>query len=80
MKLATGPEIDSFPLNDAVNHWFGVRKRRLGRLYQSSKPKVLVTQSQAISEIDEQNECAQCDGECEEEVLEECVVSEFIDV
>jgi len=38
MKLASGPDIQSFPLG-AVTHWYMSRRRRLARLYQSSKSK-----------------------------------------
>ena len=38
MKLATGPEIETFPYELAVRHWNKEKKRRLARLYQPKKP------------------------------------------
>lgn len=66
MKMAAGPEIESFALNDAVDHWYRARRRRLGRLYQPSKQKTPAAETNGISQVE------QC--ECEEEI-----VTEFID-
>jgi len=49
MKLAAGPEIESFPVSEAVSHWYSVRRRRLARLYQQSKSTV--TDSQTVPEL-----------------------------
>ena len=37
MKLSTGPDIEDFPYPAAIQHWRKEKKRRLARLYQSSK-------------------------------------------
>ena len=38
MKLATGPEIETFPYKLATRHWNKEKKCRLARLYQRKKP------------------------------------------
>jgi len=40
MKLAAGPEIESFPVSEAVSHWYSVRRRRLARLYISNQSRL----------------------------------------
>ena len=37
MKLAVGPEIESFPYERAIRHWHREKRRRLARLYAPSK-------------------------------------------
>lgn len=37
MKLSTGPDLDSFPYQQAIRHWHMEKKRRLLRLYLPSK-------------------------------------------
>jgi len=37
MKLAVAPDLEQFPINRAVAHWYNARRRRLGRLYQPSQ-------------------------------------------
>ena len=39
MRLAVGPCVKEFPYARAIHHWNGVKRRRLARLYQPSKPK-----------------------------------------
>ena len=65
MKMAAGPDIECYPLVKAVTHWYGMRRRRLGRLYQPSKSKcdqtsqstVKSTHLQYVTDPAEEQEC-----------------------
>jgi hypothetical protein len=80
MKLASGADIQSIPLEEAVTHWYRSRRRRLARLYQPSKRKAIQIEPglQHGLAFDEDEECdyeeelAQCedDGVCD---LAECI-------
>ena len=37
MKLSAGPDLKAFPVPKAVAHWYSIRRRKLGRLYQPAK-------------------------------------------
>lgn len=66
MKLAAGPQIESFPMSEAVCHWYRARRRRLARLYQASRSKStpIVRDSQAAT-----TEFANAYEDCEEEMV-----------
>jgi len=83
MKLASGPYIQSFPFGRAVTHWYMSRRRRLARLYQSSKSKYkkndpdLQHESHGIAfnegELEEcEEELAQCGDEDLAEYVDDC--------
>jgi hAT family C-terminal dimerisation region len=61
MKLAAGPQIESFPVAEAVYHWYRSRRRRLARLYQASRSTATARDVQAIAEFAYEN--------CEEEMV-----------
>ena len=61
MKLAAGPQIESFPVAEAVYHWYRSRRRRLARLYQASRSTATARDIQAIAEYAYEN--------CEEEMV-----------
>jgi hypothetical protein len=65
MKLAAGPQIESFPMVEAVGHWYRARRRRLARLYQASRSKSIpiVRDGQAATEL------ANAYEDCEEEMV-----------
>ena len=69
MKLASGPEMQSFPLGEAVTHWHSSRRRRLARLYQPSKRHT--KQNNLADEGGEPDEECIC-----EEELAECDLAE----
>ena len=78
MKLASGPDIQSFPLGEAVTHWYRSRRRRLACLYQSSKSK------SKQNDQDLQHDIAFNEGELEEceEELAQCGdedLAEYVD-
>ena len=76
MKLASGPDIQSFSLGEALTHWYRSHRRRLARLYQPSKRKAIQIKSGLAfdegEECDYEEELAQCDddGVCD---LAECM-------
>jgi hypothetical protein len=50
MKLAVAPVVEEFPLRSAVSNWYSARRRRLGRLYQSSQPRNQAPQGAQVRE------------------------------
>ena len=45
MKLSAGPDLKAFPVPKAVAHWYSIRRRRLGRLYQPAKRTCSLTKN-----------------------------------